>query len=205
MAERGGPKCGAKLLKRDGTCTLPAGWGTDHQGFGKCRKHLGTTPNVAKAAERERAEHEARRALEGITEFEAVADPVLRLQLLAGRAERFMEVLGERVEELRSVRYSTEGGEQLRAEVSLYERAMASAGRLLVDLAKLNLDERLVRISETQAQVVNEVIRAVLSDLGLSAELREAARPIIARRLHLAAAGERQPPQLALTALTAAD
>lgn len=36
-------KCGAR--KRDGsgqTCKLPAGWGTDHRGEGRCRKHGGT-------------------------------------------------------------------------------------------------------------------------------------------------------------------
>ena len=39
--------CGS--LKRDGsgdTCTLPAGWGTDHVGAGNCRKHLGNSPNA---------------------------------------------------------------------------------------------------------------------------------------------------------------
>jgi hypothetical protein len=192
MAKRQGPYCDGKLHGRDGTCTLPAGWGTDHRGTGKCRKHLGNSPTVAKAAERERVEHEARRALEGITEFEAVADPVARLQLLAGRAERFMEVLGERVAELRGVRYSTKAGEQLRAEVAVYERAMTSTGRLLVDLAKLNLDERLVRISEAQGRLMTQVLLGALDDAGLSAEAQKAVRPAIARRLELAAAGERQ-------------
>ena len=32
MAKHKGPYCGAKLLKRDGTCTLAPGWGTDHSG-----------------------------------------------------------------------------------------------------------------------------------------------------------------------------
>jgi hypothetical protein len=197
MTERGGPKCGGKLHKRDGTCTLPAGWGTEHPGWGKCRKHLGSTPNVAKAAERERAEHEARRALEGITDFAAVTDPVERLQLLAGRAEKFMEVLGERVSELRSVRYSADGGEQLRAEVALYERAMTAAGRTLVDLARLGLDERQVRLNEQTARLVGRVIRAALAEIGLSPEQLEAARPVVGRLLRQAS---REPERLALPA-----
>ena len=56
MTKRGGPKCGGKLHGRDGTCTLPAGWGTDHKGFGRCRKHLGNAPTVAKAAKAEQLE-----------------------------------------------------------------------------------------------------------------------------------------------------
>jgi hypothetical protein len=183
----GGPKCGAKLRSREGTCTLPAGWGTEHKGHGRCRKHFGNSPNVAKAAERERVEAEAQRALAGITDFEAVTDPVLRLQLVAGRAERFMEVLGERVEELRSVRYSSEGGEQLRAEVALYERAMTSTGRLLVDLAKLGLDERMVRLSEAQGVVIVGIMLAAVRELGLGDEVEAALRPAIARQLRLTA------------------
>ena len=47
---------------------------------------------------------------------------------------------------------------------------------------------------------MNEVIPGAFIDIGLSAELREAARPAIGRCLRMAAAGERQPAQLALTA-----
>ena len=53
MTRHQGPYCGAKLLKRDGTCTLAAGWGTDHPVVGHCRKHLGSTPNQNRAAARE--------------------------------------------------------------------------------------------------------------------------------------------------------
>ena len=66
---------------------------------------------------------------------------------------------------------------------------MDRAGKFLADLARLGIDERLAKLSEAQARLVNEVVRGVMADLNLSAELREAARPTIARRLHLAAAG----------------
>jgi hypothetical protein len=136
----------------------------------------------------QRVEQQARRALEGITDFEAVTDPVERLQLLAGRAERFMEVIGAKVEELNAIRYSSEAGEQLRAEIGIYERAMVAAGRLLTDLAKLGLNERAVRVSERMASLLNGVILGVLADAGLSEELRAAVRPAIALRLRLVAA-----------------
>lgn len=47
--------CGAR--KRDGsgdTCKRPAGWGTEHVGFGTCKLHGGSTPASSKHAERER-------------------------------------------------------------------------------------------------------------------------------------------------------
>jgi len=33
--------CGAKKRQGEGTCTQPAGWGTDHVGFGRCKLHAG--------------------------------------------------------------------------------------------------------------------------------------------------------------------
>jgi hypothetical protein len=70
---------------------------------------------------------------------------------------------------------------------------MDRTGKFLTDLARLNIDERMAKLSEAQARLVNEVIRGVLADLNLLAELRGAARPAIARRLRLDEAGERQP------------
>uniref|UniRef100_A0A6M3LG37 Uncharacterized protein n=1 Tax=viral metagenome TaxID=1070528 RepID=A0A6M3LG37_9ZZZZ len=51
-----GQVCAGK--KRDGSgglCKKPAGWGTDHVGFGRCKLHAGSVPSACKAAERERA------------------------------------------------------------------------------------------------------------------------------------------------------
>jgi hypothetical protein len=35
------PKCGAKRHKSKETCKLPAGWGTEHPGTGRCKLHGG--------------------------------------------------------------------------------------------------------------------------------------------------------------------
>jgi hypothetical protein len=203
MANSDSPRCGARLLKRGGNCTLPAGWGTSHVGYGRCRKHFGNAPNAIAAAENERVTTQARRLLEGITEFEAVTDPVVRLQLLAGRAEKFMQVTGDLVAQLTELRYDGLSGEQLRAEVAVYERAMLTAARILVDLAKLGLDERAQRISEQTARLVHGIILGALADAGLDEATREAVRPAIARRLRLAAAAERGHVTSAVAALTA--
>lgn len=48
------PKCGGtkKQDNPDGTetCKRPAGWGTDHPGFGRCKLHGGSSPNGKKFA-----------------------------------------------------------------------------------------------------------------------------------------------------------
>ncbi len=47
--------CGARKRQGEGTCTRPAGWGTDHVGFGTCKLHGGTTPGGRKAAAKQEA------------------------------------------------------------------------------------------------------------------------------------------------------
>jgi hypothetical protein len=52
--------CGAKCRSKSGTCRFPAGWGTDHVGYGYCRKHLGNAPKYRQHAARLQAEELAR-------------------------------------------------------------------------------------------------------------------------------------------------
>jgi len=198
MTKRGGPKCGASVRGRDGTCELPAGWGTSHRGFGRCRKHLGNSPTVAKAAETARLEHELRETLIQLG-APLVEDPLLELQKLGGEALQWKQAIAAKVNELTSLRYEGEhAGEQLRAEVGLYERSLDRLERVLVSMARLNLDERLVRINEQQGQLIQAVLLGAIQDLGLPEEVQRALRPAIARRLRAAASGMRQPEPLAL-------
>jgi len=191
MTKREGPKCGGKLHGRDGTCELPAGWGTSHKGYGRCRKHLGNAPTVAAAAERERIEDQARAQLARL-DVTPVDNPVAELQKLAGRVLAWEKAIGELVNSLSEIRYESEhGGEQLRAEVALLERAMDRCERVLVAMARLNIDERLVRITEKQASIVIDVLKGALDDLGIDRSATEV-HQAVARRLRLAAAQERQ-------------
>jgi F0F1-type ATP synthase membrane subunit b/b' len=63
-------------------------------------------------------------------------------------------------------RYQAGAGEQIRAEVALYERALDRTARLLADMARLNLDERLERLTEAQGQQIVAVVRFALLELG---------------------------------------
>lgn len=46
--------CGARD-RSGGPCQRPAGWGTDHAGYGRCKLHGGKTPNHQRAARRQQA------------------------------------------------------------------------------------------------------------------------------------------------------
>jgi hypothetical protein len=191
MSDQESPKCGGKLHGRDGTCGLPAGWGTEHKGFGRCRKHFGNSPNVAKAAEKQRLEHEVRDLLARL-DVTPVEDPLTELQKLAGEVVAWKNAMAAKVNELTSVRYETLYGEQLRSEVALFERAMDRCERVLTAMARLNIDARLARISEEQGRLVTEALRGALAELGLSQEAQMAARPVVARHLQLAVERQRR-------------
>ncbi len=175
MAKSKGPYCGGALRHREGTCERQAGAGTDHKGYGRCSWHGGSSPNGSQSAAAQRMQAETDRLLHKY-DAPAVTDHLEALQRLAGRALALEEVIGERVNALRSIRYTDEkGAEQLRAEVAVLERAMDRAGRLLVDIARLNIEERLARVTEQQAEMVKKALGKTLAEMGMpAAERRDA-------------------------------
>ncbi len=51
-AKKRGGMCGANKTRGGGPCQQPAGWQTDHPGFGRCKWHGGCTPSHVNAAKR---------------------------------------------------------------------------------------------------------------------------------------------------------
>ena len=177
-----GAKCGG--TNRQGErCRNAAGYKTDHPGFGNCAFHGGATPSgrvsaLNKEAARLLYRHDAT----------PCGDPLEALQRLAGRALALEETIGRLVNELGEIRYEdAKGAEQLRAEVAVLERAMDRAGKLLVDIAKLNIDERLVRVTEKQAAMAEKALLATLGEMGMDAGQQSDACERLGRHLSLVA------------------
>ncbi len=125
-----------------------------------------------------------------------VDNPLQQLQLLAAETLRYKEILADKVEELRSWTYENiDNHEDIRAILSAYERALERAQRAMVDMARLGIQERLVRLSEVQAELIKGVIMAVLDsrEMGLSRELRQTGRTILARELAAVTSGGDSP------------
>jgi hypothetical protein len=96
-------------------------------------------------------------------------DPVGALLRLATEIVAFKDFLAGRVAELRAQEWrftDDRGAEQLRAELSLYERALDRTARVLVDVNRLGLEERALRnaerVAERQGEQIAEVIKRVL-------------------------------------------
>jgi len=128
-----------------------------------------------------------------------VENPLTELSALAGRARAMMDILEDRVQVLfdapeddeadhaggaSGIRYRGGAGEQIRGEVQLYERAMDRLGRLLVDIGRLDIDNRLARIHERQVEAVVAALEAGLNAAGIrDQQQRAVAKTTAARHL----------------------
>jgi hypothetical protein len=165
-------RCGAKLRGKDATCRKWA-----RKGGRRCQLHGGNTPRAERAATLRLAEHSIRASLaeQGV---EIIGDPVTTFQRIASEVVAFKDFAAAHVARLgeRLTGYDEHDAEYLRAMVTLYERALDRAGKFLHDWIRLDLDARLVAVTEQQAQIVAQVITDVLRDLGHDIHQGEVAR-----------------------------
>lgn len=174
--------CGAKKHQSEGTCQRPAGWGTDHPGYGNCKLHSGSTPAGKTAAARQRVQAEATAALRGM-QIEPIDDPLTELAQHVGEVRAMRDVLREEVNRLEELRYKGATGEQIRAELAAYQAALRDTTQALVQYARLNIDERIARIDEKKADRVVAAINAVIDFFGATGQQAAQAREAAVRRL----------------------
>lgn len=148
------PTCG-HTTRSGNPCELPAGWGTDHPGVGRCKFGLGSTDRHRTSAARQLADRQARAMLEKLGEPAPMVNPVARLQSLAGEADQWLTVCREQVSKLDAFTIETQmQGEQLKAIVRAYTEAIERVHRIGADLVRLNLEDRSARLDEAQARFV---------------------------------------------------
>ena len=184
--------CGARRRGKVGDlpedyCRMPAGYGTDHNGIGKCKFHGGRAPMHKVHAARKQVEIEAKRQLTRLGIANPVDDPLSELSKITGEVVAWKEVMGKRVNSIAEEdwRYEHKNGEMLRAELILWERALDRCERFLTAMAKLNIDERLAKIEEAQAEMIIKAIETTLKDMGMTLEQQGEARKGVARRLRV--------------------
>ena len=153
-------------------------------GQARCLLHGGKSPQALAAAQRRLAAERATKAItrDGIA---PVGDPVEMLRDLAAEAVALKDFFSARLKALQELRYQGNTGEQLRAEVGLYERALDRSQKFIHDLARLGLDERQVRVSEAQAAIFAGVIARGLANAGLADDMVVTVRTSIANELRL--------------------
>lgn len=120
-----------------------------------------------------------------------VEDPIEALSELAAEVIVMKDYFRSQIEALR---YQSPTGEQLRAEVALYERALDRCVRILETMAKLGISERRTAIAEAQAITLMAVISNVLDRLELTEDQRAIAGAVVPEELRAIEAAEAPEP-----------
>lgn len=162
-----------------------------------CASHGGKIPNVLAASKRrldeQQVEAKAVRAVEKLTGERApmtISDVYRELLDVSGLAVAWKDVLRERVSVLADYSSTSAlGGEQVRADVVLFERALDRTVKVLEAVARLDLDSRLSSLSERDGQILADVARRARDATELSPE--QTARFDAAMVRELRAASER--------------
>jgi hypothetical protein len=167
------------IVARAGQCSAHTGSGAQCRrqavkGATVCYVHGGAAPQVKAAAARRLAEREAVASLADV-EVQPIENPLVALAEVAEEQRAFMRFAAGKVAELEGslVGRNDAGTEHIRAVVAMYERAADRTARLLADWTRLGFDERMVRLAERQADLVEAFVLAVVDDLHLTEEQAE--------------------------------
>jgi len=116
-----------------------------------------------------------------------VGDPLTELLDVAAEIRTWKEIMRGVVADLlsrKTIRYSHRSyGEQLRAEVLLYERALERLAAVLVQIGKLGIERKLAMIQQQQVDIVDRALTAALTASGLGLVEQQQARAVLAREL----------------------
>lgn len=163
--------CGAKKRQSEGHCTRPAGWGTEHPGVGRCKLHGGKTPGQNRAAQVEQARRDV--VLFAARRDVHPAEALLELvQWKAGEVD-YWRLRVRELDEKRLTWGKTRrkvGGEDrgttFEARPNVAYVMLRDAERDLASYAaaalKAGVDERRVRLAESQGALIVSVVAASL-------------------------------------------
>jgi hypothetical protein len=149
-----------------------------------CVAHGGRAPQVRAAAARRLADAKLRKALDQV-EVREVDDALAEFRRLMSEVVAFKDLAAAHVAALEDRIRSTDhvGAEQLRAEVSLYERALDRAGKLLGDWVRLGIEERMARVHEAQAAALGAALDKGLAAAGVTVDQRRRAIEVVREEL----------------------
>lgn len=154
-----------------------------------CRHHGGTLPRVKAAATfrlaRDAAQQEALKRLQA--DKASKRDTITEMDRLAAEVIAFKDVCRERLDQLLSlddsIRYEGKTGEQLRAEVALYERSLDRCNTVLATNVKLDIDGKKKQLDKDQAAIVVALVRAILGGLDLTKAQKQLATRVVPEQM----------------------
>lgn len=178
------PLCDARKTDGSGTCQHQAGWGTDHPGHGRCKFHGGASPSGRKHARTQQARQAVDRygLPREIDPHDALLEEVHRA---AGAVSWLGQIVAVLHDDKGDLVESTMFGEQPSVWLKLYQQEREQLRRVAKTAIDAGIAERQVRLAEQQGELIAQVIRGVLEDLGVAD--RPEVPQIVRRRLELVA------------------
>lgn len=163
-----------RLYQRIGDpCTMPA-----LKGQCVCRLHGGKAKqNLAKGAERVADEQAAAALTKVLGEVDAreIRDPSRALAQLAGEIQQAKDAARHLMRHADNLVDTPTGGMDVHPYVKLYERLVGQYRGILVDMGKLDIDERIANVEELTLSMQMAAIVAGLADAGVDTpEVRKA-------------------------------
>ena len=135
-----------------------------------CKIHGGASP-WAQTKATERLEERAARVIlsERLEHPEPIEHPVYELLKLAAEMRAWQAILRERLDTLDELNLEDrQGVDRERALVNLYRSGLNDLGKLLVDMAKLDLKARAMTLQQETAAQVLQAVSEALRRTGLS-------------------------------------
>ncbi|HXY44762.1 MAG TPA: hypothetical protein VEH29_11285 [Acidimicrobiales bacterium] len=132
--------------------------------------HGSRAPQVRRRAAERVLEAEGRALLARLGQPEPIGHPVEELLKVAAEDLAWLRVLRERLAELPLDTTDRAGVEREAAVVSRYERALERNGRVLTEMARMDVEVRLRRLDEARAEVISRALQAAISRSGLPSE-----------------------------------
>lgn len=118
-----------------------------------------------------------------VTDYAPISNPYVELYRLAGQILAWKDALAAEVAKQWEIGYEGKTGEQIKAEVQVFQDALDKSQQILVAISKLSLEEKMLRVAEREAQLMTRALERTLDSLGLPAGVVEQARVDIAERL----------------------
>lgn len=200
-------KCNAR--RRNGhKCKQPAGFGTDHVGYGPCKSHGGTTSSHKIKAARDMALHNALVMGVPFDDIDPMDAILTCIKISAGEvvycSQRIEELDEDEAVVTGEKNKSHSGGldgdweeveETNDAQLNIWIRARHNAMERVVKFSKAAIDagisERQVKVAESTGQAIGQLLHNVMAELNLSDAQKDLAPHVIQKNLMLLEAGER--------------
>lgn len=138
----------------------------------RCKNHIGRRPAEV------RAEYEAQQLVQiqydqakrsGHDDGAVDRDDVMaRLLETFHDVTTWKDLCKQQLAHLSQVRYRSGSGEQLRAEIALWERALDRSARVGADLVRLGIEDRMARVSAAQSALVVAAFDGAVDEVAIA-------------------------------------